>query len=121
MSTRRLSSIVTIPPFIKKVFKTAPTPATPEERLWRERVARMTLDALGYTNLTMKRLRHNEAVRYARRWYRGLFVDLEDPKLVDDPVATFDAAGLSDFTKVRDLALSIEPYLFPDKNEVDDE
>lgn len=119
MSTRRLVVIVTVPSCIKKVFNSAPEPATPEEKLWRERAARMTLDALGYTNLTMKRKRHNEAVRYARRWFRGLYVDHPDLGETDNPAATFDAANLTGFAQVRNAALAVEPFIFPDKeNEV---
>lgn len=115
MSTRRLAVIVTVPPYIKKVFNSAPEPATPEERLWRERAARMTLDALGHTNLTMKKKRHNEAVRYARRWFRGIYEGVHETDVgTDDPVATFDAANLTGFTEVRDAVLAIEPLLFPD-------
>ena len=112
MSTRRLAVIVSIPPYIKKVFNSAPKPVSSEERLWRERAARMTLDALGHTNLTMKPTRHNEAVRYARRWYKGFYEDLENWKLVDNPSATFDAAGLISFMAVRDAVLTTEPFIF---------
>lgn len=117
MSTRRLAVIVTVPPPIKKVFNSAPEPAIEEERLWRERAARMTLDALGHTNLTMKKKRHNEAVRYARRWFRGLFLD--HPTEPDDPAATFDAANLTGFERVRYDVLAIEPLLFPENDEPD--
>ena len=114
MSTRRLAAIPSVPPSIKKVFNNAPEPVTPEERLWRERVARMTLDALGHTNLTTKPRRHNETVRYARRWYRGLFkIALEQ----DHPNATFDAAGLIGFAQVRDAVLIVRPFLFLDKDD----
>ncbi len=105
---------MTIPPCIKKVFKNAPEPISSEEKLWRERAARMILDALGYTNLTMKKKRHNEAVRYARRWLRGLFNDHSLSGESDDPIATFDAAGLVGFLQVRDAVLAIEPLIFPD-------
>ena len=81
----------------------------------------MTLDALGYTHLRTKPPRHNETVRYARRWYRGVYEDLEDPKLVDNPSATFDAAGLIDFEQVRDAVLGATPFLLPDKNEDSDD
>jgi len=77
----------------------------------------MTLDALGHTNLTMKPKRHNEAVRYARRWYRGMFEEVLEQ---DNPVATFDAAGLVGFTQVRDAVLAVEPFIFPDKESDDD-
>lgn len=117
MSTRRLAVIVSVPPYAKKVFNSAPEPATPEERLWRERAARMTLDALGYTNLTMKKKRHNEAVRYARRWFRGMFMTHHDVRETDDPSATFDAANLTGFTGVRDAILAMEPILFPDEKD----
>ena len=76
----------------------------------------MTLDALGHTNLTMKPKRHNEAVKYARRWFRGMF---ETAPESDDPAATFDAAGLIGFTRVRDAALAVEPFLFPSKEDAD--
>lgn len=115
MSTRRLVVIEDIPPCIQKVFNSAPRSTTPEERLWRERAARMTLDALGYTNLTTKKKRHNEAVRYARRWFRGLYMDHPDVKGTDDPEGTFDAANLTGFAQVRDASLAAEPFLFPDK------
>lgn len=82
--------------------------------MWRERAARMTLDALGFTNLTMKPKRHNEAVRYARRWFRGMY---EDAVESDSPTATFDAAGLVGFVEVRDAALAVEPLIFPDKED----
>ena len=73
----------------------------------------MTLDALGHTNLTMKKKRHNEAVRYARRWFRGIFegVHEADPGM-DSAVATFDAANLTGFTEVREAALAVDPILF---------
>ena len=116
MSTRRLAVILTVPPYIKKVFNSAPEPVSPEERLWRERAARLTLDALGHTNLTMKPKRHHEAVRYARRWYRGMFEEVPDQ---DNPSATFDAAGLIGFAEVRDAVLAVKPILFPDKEDDD--
>jgi len=108
---------MTVPPYVKKVFDNAPRPRTPEENLWRERAARMILDALGHTNLTMKKKRHNEAVRYARRWFRGMFKDHPDIGETDDAEATFDAANLTGFSKVRDAILAIEPYLIPEKDD----
>jgi len=77
----------------------------------------MTLDALGYTNLTMKKKRHNEAVRYARRWFRGVYMDHPNAGETDDPCATFDAANLTGFTRVRNAILAVEPILFPDEKE----
>jgi hypothetical protein len=121
LSTRRLSSVVEVPPYVKKIFTSSPEPTTPEEKLWRERVARMILDSLGYTTMTMKPPRHNEIVRYARRWFRGMFDDLEDPSMVDNPVATFDAAGIIEFEKIRDALLAVDPFLFPDRNESSDD
>ena len=79
----------------------------------------MTLDALGHTNLTMKPTRHNEAVRYARRWYRGLYETHPEAKHVDNPSAVFDAAGLISFTMIRAVVLATEPLLFPDKEDKD--
>lgn len=77
----------------------------------------MTLDALGHTNLTVKKKRHNEAVRYARRWFRGLFETHPNTGETDDPEATFDAANITEFTRVRDLALAVQPVLFPEKDD----
>ncbi len=77
----------------------------------------MTLDALGYTNLTMKKKRHNEAVHYARRWFRGLYLTHSDLRETDDPEATFDAANLTGFAQVRDAVLAVEPFIFPDKED----
>ena len=113
--------IVTVPPFIKRVFNNAPEPVSSEERLWRERAARMTLDALGHTNLTMKPTRHNEAVRYARRWYRGLYENHPNPKQVDNPSAVFDAANLISFKMVRECVLAAVPFLFAEKEEPDEQ
>ena len=77
----------------------------------------MILDALGHTNLTMKKKRHNEAVRYSRRWFRGMFVNHPDPGETDDPAATFDAANLVDFAEVRNAVLAVEPILFLDEKD----
>ena len=71
----------------------------------------MTLDALGHTNLTMKKKRHNETVRYARRWLRGLFSES------DSAVDTFDAAGLVGFPEIKDAVLDTKPILFPDEKD----
>jgi hypothetical protein len=68
----------------------------------------------------MKKTRHNEAVLYARRWFRGLFETHPDEKEVDNPIATFDAAGLTDFLQIRDAVLAIEPFFFLDKDIEDD-
>lgn len=120
MSVRRLIVIVTVPLIVKKVFHKAEEPTTNEERLWRERAARMTLDALGHTNLTVKPKRHNETVRYARRWFRQMFEDNPDPGQADDAEATFDVAGLVGFQQVRDAVLAVEPRMFPEATEEDD-
>lgn len=77
----------------------------------------MILDALGHTNLTMKKKRHNEAVRYARRWFRGMFMDHLDTGETDDPEATFGAANLTGFAGVRDAVLAMKPILFPDEKD----
>ena len=120
MSTRRLVVIKTVPLYVKKVFNSASVPRTPEERLWRDRAARMTLDSLGHTNLTMKKKRHNEAVRYARRWFRGMLMDHPEVDETDDPEATFGAANITGFTGVRDAVLDIEPIMFPEKDDGDE-
>lgn len=114
MSTRRLSMIRDVPGYIKQIFANARPPVSPEQRLWRERAARLSLDSLGYTNLTVKPHEHNEAVRYARRWFRGMFVP------DDDPYATFDAAGII-FKDVRDAVLSVEPILLKEDDDGEDE
>lgn len=121
MSVRRLIAIVAVPIIVKKVFHKAGEPLTSEERLWRERAARMTLDALGHTNLTVKPKRHNDAVRYARRWFRQMFENHPDPWQTDDAEATFDVAGLVGFRQVRDAVLAVEPRMFPEATEDDDE
>ena len=116
MSTRRLAMIKAVPMSVKNVFRTAEEASTPEERLWRERAARMTLDALGYTNLTVKPWEHNEAVRYARRWFRGMFEDGPDS---DSATATFDSASVL-FVTVRDAVLAETPVILeePDREQV---
>ncbi len=115
--------ISTIPEKVKRVFRSssvknrpdllvlANPPATPEERLWRERAARMTLDALGYTNLTVKPYEHNEAVGYARRWFRQMYTDHTDINESDDAQATFDSAGVV-FDTVRNSVLNTNPIIF---------
>ena len=122
MSIRRLVSITTVPRIVGAIFKDLKEPVSSEEKLWRERAARMTLDALGHTNLTVKPKRHNEAVRYARRWFRGHFADAPVP-YTDNPEATFDFAGIDGFHKIRDAVLVIVPLLFPnvDDNVEDDD
>lgn len=113
MSTRRLAAIAEIPDTIKRAFRNAEEPFTQEEQLWRERAARMTLDALGYTNLTIKPWDHNEVVRYARRWFRQMYAYSDDPKKVDNAEATFDFAGIM-FKSVRDAVLKMNPKLIED-------
>lgn len=100
--------ITTVPTPIKKVFRTAEEATNGETRLWRERAARLTLDALGHTNLTVKPHEHNEAVRYARRWFRGMYLEAPEP---DDPQGTFDAAGIV-FDTVRHVVLDTSPIIF---------
>ena len=104
MSTRRLAMITTVPTPVKKAFKEADPPVSGEERLWRERAARLTLDALGHTNLTVKPHEHNAAVRYARRWLREIPVD-------DSSRDTFEAAGVL-FEEVRAAVLDADPIIF---------
>ncbi len=114
MSTRRLAMITTVPLPVKKAFRDANPPVSGEERLWRERAARLTLDSLGYTNLTVKPHEHNETVRYARRWFRGCFD-------TDSSLDTFDAANVL-FEGVRTAVLSTAPIMFePDDDEGDEE
>ena len=112
MSTRRLAAIIVVPRVVKRLFVNIEEPKSNEERLWRERAARMTLDALGHTNLTVKPKRHNFAVRYARRWFRGLYEDHNNPKHVDSATATFDFAGVDGFENVQKAVLAVEPPIF---------
>ncbi len=119
MSTRRLAVIGNIPSLVKKIFSEAGAPVSAVERLWRERAARMILDALGHTNLTVKPVHHNETVRYARRWFRQMFAVHDDPRMVDDAEATFDAAGIDGYHSIRDAVLQVLPILFADQNEDD--
>lgn len=121
MSTRRLAVIGNIPPIVKKIFKEAGEPVSSVERLWRERAARMILDALGHTNLTVKPIHHNETVRYARRWFRQLYANHDDPRQVDNAQATFDAAGLLGYPAIRIAILAMHPILFADLNEEKDD
>lgn len=128
MSTRRLAMITTVPAPIKKAFRVADPPVSGEERLWRERAARMTLDALGHTNLTVKPEEHNKTARYARRWFRGVYVgapptekvinDVPTKEINDDcPVGTFDAANVT-LDAVRQAVLSTDPIIFePDEED----
>lgn len=111
MSTRRLAMIKKVPAEIRRIFHKSDVPPTPEGRLWRERAARMTLDALGYTNLTVKPQEHNAAVIYARRWFRNMYENHPDPKQVDSAVATFDYANV-DFVSVKRLVLATTPKLY---------
>ena len=83
MSTRRLSNIDSIPHSVTRAFRNASEPKTSQEVLWREVAARMTLDALGYTGLTGERDKHDNAVREARRWFKGIPYP-ESPKIVFD-------------------------------------
>ena len=121
MSTRRLAVIGNIPPLVKKIFSEAGEPVSAVERLWRERAARMILDALGHTNLTVKPVHHNDAVRYARRWLKQVYAYHDNPRQQDDAEATFDAAGIDGYHSIRDVVLAIPPILFADQNEIEDE
>lgn len=121
MSTRRLAVIGNIPLVVKKIFREAEEPVSNVERLWRERAARMILDALGHTNLTVKPIHHNEVVRYARRWFRQLYADHDNPRQVDNAEATFDAAGILGYPSIRTAVLAIHPILFADPNEKRDD
>ena len=115
MSTRRLAMITTVPLPVKKAFRDAPPPVSGEERLWRERAARLSLDSWGYSHLTVKPHDHNETVRYARRWFRGLFD-------TDSALDTFEAAGVR-FEEAQAAVLSTEAIMFEpdDDDEGEDE
>ena len=122
MPIRRITNIKEVPFVVKKFFNQAAEPATDEEHLWRERTARMVLDALGHCNLTAKPKRHNAAVRYARRWLNQEFADHPDPAQVDNAEATFDFAGLDEgFQQIREAVLDIQPFMFEGILENDDD
>lgn len=87
MSVRRLLGIKKIPHGIIKPFRNAEEPNSPEEVLWREVAARMILDAMGYTGMTGEPDKHDEVVKEARRWFRGI-------PYPESPVAVFDNAAL---------------------------
>ncbi len=116
MSSRSILMISRVPTIIKGVFSQVDDPNTPEEKLWRERAARMTLDALGYTHITTKPMRHNDTVRYARRWFRGLYESLPDESQEDSAPATFDSGGIVGFTRVKNAVLAFEPLMFPERD-----
>ena len=107
-----------IPERIKRAFTSGGVLQTPEQELWRERAARMTLDALGFTNLTVKKREHNEVVTYARRWFRGFYDDPADDTPVDNVEATFDYAGVA-LVPVRESVLEIKPKLFELPDDID--
>jgi hypothetical protein len=111
--------ISTVPFEIKRAFRLAEEPISGQQQLWRERAARMTLDALGHTNLTVKPHRHNDAVRYARRWFKQFFAYANDDN-IDNAEATFDFAGIP-FDTVRKYVLQETPILFETADEYDDE
>lgn len=90
MSVRRLSNIYNIPHAVTKAFRNANKPKSPEEILWREVAARITLDGLGYTGLTGEPDKHDHAVREARRWFRGIPVE-------DSPEIVFDYAAMTNY------------------------
>lgn len=81
----------------------------------------MTLDALGYTNLTVKPKLHNEAVRYARMWFRRMFDEHPTAKNVDNVVATFDCAGINDFPLICEAVLAFTPFVYENLSEDDDD
>lgn len=96
MSSRRIPYMEEVPYSIRRAFLGAEEPSTPEELLWRERAARMVLDALGLTGLVGKRKKHSDAVQYARRWFRGIYDSPELPQeLRDSAIGTFESAGIN--------------------------
>jgi hypothetical protein len=112
VSTRRLAAVKTIPLPVLEAFYKAPEAASEHEALWRERSARMTLDALGFTNITRKAEDHNEVVLYARRWFQELYTNHPDPKQVDNSRATFECAGLGEhFDTIKSAVLSRKAFL----------
>ena len=112
MSVQRLLAATGIPEPVKRAFTVAGETRSDEEDLWRARVARMTLDAFEHTGLTAKPREHNEAVRYARLWFRGVF-DFADGPECDNSRATFDFAGV-DFPGVRRAVLDAVPVILED-------
>lgn len=116
MSSQRIAYVPEIPSAVRRAFLCAEEPSCPEEALWRERAARMILDALGYTGLVGKRKKHNDAVRYARRWLRGFYETNDVPEEFRDSVTgTFESAGIS-LEAVVEPILACDPYYMEDSN-----
>ena len=96
MSSRRIPYLTEVPYAVRRAFRCADEPRCAAELLWRERTARMVLDALGLTGLIGKRKKHNDAVGYARRWLRGFYETPDTPpELWDSARGTFDFGGIS--------------------------
>lgn len=117
MSSRRIPYLKEVPYAVRRAFRCADEPHSVEERLWRERAARMVLDAVGLTCLIGKRKKHNDAVGYARRWLKG-FYDTPDtpPELWDSARGTFDAGGIN-YEAVAGPILATKPILVEDSND----
>ena len=105
---------------IRKAFRCVDKPKSPEMALWRERAARLTLDALGFTGLSGKRKKHNDTISHARRWFRGFYDSLSIPKEYrDSAIDTFDSGGI-DFQSVRDEVLKCKPLFQGDADELEE-
>lgn len=66
-TTRKLIALKWAPAVVRQAFRRANDPLGPEECMWREVAARLTLDALGHTGLAQTD--HRKAVRDARIWF----------------------------------------------------
>jgi hypothetical protein len=117
----RLSYNYKISTKIRKAFRCVDNPTSPEMALWRERAARMTLDALGFTGLISKRKKHNDTISHARRWFRGCYDSTDIPlEFRDSAIDTFDSGGI-DFQTIKSEVLKSKPIFQGDADELEDE
>lgn len=93
----RLSSAPFLPFEIRRAFMQAPECSSDEQSLWREVLARVILDALGYTGQGTER-EHAQVIKEARDW----FVNSQDM------VTVFDLAGV-EHSRVRMTVLGATP------------
>lgn len=77
MLVARLQTADYIPFEIKRAFIQAPEPTCPEQHMWQEFIARMSLDALGETGES-ERDKHENALLEAWRWWRHFSEDVTE-------------------------------------------
>lgn len=89
-----------IPGSIGSIFARAPDPESPQQALWREVIARATLDALGFA-YDQEDSDRGFVVAEARRWFKFVSEDLE---------TVFSLAGM-EYEPLRTIVLSCKPYV----------